>query len=99
MKITVNQLRKIIREEVEKNLSSASPHPDDVYEKFQDLKDIYDGRVPEETLAKELNVNPNQIDWSARESGGMGTGLGVLEIDGVRYVTELLGDTPYRSDL
>ena len=98
MKITVNQLRKIIREEVEKNLSSASPDPDDVYNEFIELRNKLEHKVPLDHLAKKLGVNPNQIDWSAREAGGMGTGLSVLEIDGVGYVTELIGDTPYRTN-
>ena len=46
------------------------------------------GEVPEYKLAKELGVEPEQIDWN-------GTGLRVL--NGV--VTELIGDTPYRSDM
>lgn len=99
MKITVNQLRKIIREEVEKNLSSASPDPDVVYNEFIELRDKLEHKVPLDHLAKNLGVNPDQIDWSAREAGGMGTGLSVLEIDGMKYVTELIGDTPYKTDL
>ena len=46
------------------------------------------GEVPEYKLAKEIGVEPEQIDWN-------GTGLRVLK--GV--VTELIGDTPYRFDM
>ena len=131
MKITVSQLRKIIREEVEKNLTESnamplkdggvvnsetgeildmdsvppqylndyirdvdrdmptswdSPDPQDVHDEFLLWRDRK-GEVPLEKLAKELGVDPKKIDWN-------GTGLRV--IDGI--VTELLGDTPYRTD-
>jgi hypothetical protein len=98
MKITVSQLRKIIREEVEKVSRPGSfahgdsPDPDDVYEKFIELRDK-NGEVPLKKLAAELGVEPSQIDWSKKTRGGMGTGLRV--INGV--VSELLGDTPYRT--
>jgi hypothetical protein len=94
MKITVSQLRRIIREEVEKNLteSNAMPLKDggvpdslDVHDEFMMWVDR-NGEVPIEKLAAELGVEPEQIDWN-------GTGLRV--IDGV--VTELLSDTPYRT--
>ena len=70
-----------------------SPDPDDVYEKFIELRDR-NGEVPLKKLAAELGVEPSQIDWSKKTRGGMGTGLRV--INGV--VTELLGDTPHRTD-
>lgn len=146
MKITVSQLRRIIREEVQKNLTESSSMPlkdggvvnsdsgeildmdsvppqyldhvevdemgyttlpNDKFDKLrgelkglsatQDPQDVHDefmmwrdknGEVPEYKLAKELGVEPGQIDWN-------GTGLRVL--NGV--VTELIGDTPYRSDM
>ena len=91
MKITVSQLRRIIREEVE-SLSRPgslgfgdSPDPQDVHDEFLMLRDK-NGEVPLEKLASELGVDPNRIDWN-------GTGLRV--IDGV--VSELLGDTPYKN--
>lgn len=89
MKITVSQLRKIIREEVQKNLTEAldSPDPQDVHDEFLMLRDEK-GEVPLKMLAAGLGVEPNQIDWN-------GTGLRV--INGV--VTELLGDTPYKTDM
>jgi hypothetical protein len=89
MKITVSQLRKIIREEVQKNLTEAldSPDPQDVHDAFLKLRDPYGQyRVLLSDLARELGVKENQIDWN-------GTGLRV--INGV--VTELLGDTPYKN--
>ena len=64
-----------------------SPDPQDVHDEFMMWKDK-NGEVPEYKLAKELGVKPEQIDWN-------GTGLRVL--NGV--VTELLSDTPYRSDM
>jgi len=143
MKITVSQLRKIIREEVE-NLSANNfevgdfveekgtdsgwwkilelipdnrtgktvatlkmfqpvggrtpttyvttdklikiPYDDVVHQIFMALRDEK-GEVPLEKLAKELGVDPKKIDWSK-------TSLRV--INGV--VTELLGDTPFRTD-
>ena len=145
MKITVNQLRKIIREEVEKNLTEANFKvgdkvtekgtdsgwweileliPDnrtgktaaklkmfspaggrttttyvntDQLSKVEDWEVIHqvfiqlrdeNGEVPLEKLASELGVDPKNIDWN-------GTGLRV--INGV--VTELIGDTPYRTDM
>jgi len=62
-----------------------SPDPQDVHDEFLLWRDRK-GEVPLEKLAKELGVEPEQIDWN-------GTGLRV--IDGV--VTELLSDTPYRT--
>ena len=63
-----------------------SPDPQDVHDEFLLWRDR-NGEVPLEKLAKELGVDPKNIDWN-------GTGLRVM--DGV--VTELLGDTPYRTD-
>lgn len=63
-----------------------SPDPQDVHDEFLLWRDRK-GEVPLEKLAKELGVDPKKIDWN-------GTGLRV--IDGI--VTELLGDTPYRTD-
>jgi len=95
MKITVTQLRRIIREEVERLTEAPfqsrpgsfafgdSPDPQDVHDEFLMWRDK-NGVVPLEKLAKELGVDPNRIDWN-------GTGLRV--VDGV--VTELLGDTPH----
>jgi hypothetical protein len=67
-------------------LNRESPDPQDVHDEFLKLRD-YDGEVPLKMLAAGLGVEPNQIDWN-------GTGLRV--INGV--VTELIGDTPYRTD-
>jgi hypothetical protein len=63
-----------------------SPDPQDVHNKFLNLRDRY-GEVPIQKLADKLGVHVNRIDFN-------GTGLRV--INGV--VTELLGDTPYRTD-
>ena len=82
MKITVSQLRKIIREEVE-NLS-AMPYWEVVLRTFEKLRDK-NGEVPLEDL--EARLGQPVKSWN-------GTGLRV--INGV--VTELLGDTPYRTD-
>jgi hypothetical protein len=94
MKITVSQLRKIIREEVEKVSRPGSfaygdsPDPQDVHDAFLKLRDPYGQyRVLETDIAKELGVKPEMIDYN-------GTGLRV--INGV--VDEILGDTPYRTD-
>jgi len=62
-----------------------SPDPQDVHDEFLLWRDR-NGEVPLQKLAKELGVKPEMIDWN-------GTGLRV--INGV--VTELLGDTPYRT--
>jgi hypothetical protein len=63
-----------------------SPDPQDVHDEFLLWRDRY-GEVPIQKLADELGVHVNRIDFN-------GTGLRV--INGV--VTELLGDTPYRTD-
>ena len=63
-----------------------SPDPQDVHDEFLMLRDEK-GEVPLKMLAAGLGVEPNQIDWN-------GTGLRV--INGV--VTELIGDTPYRTN-
>jgi hypothetical protein len=63
-----------------------SPDPQDVHDEFLNLRDR-NGEVPIQKLADELGVHVNRIDFN-------GTGLRV--INGV--VTELLGDTPYRTD-
>ena len=95
MKIKLSQLRKIIREEVEKVSRPGSfaygdsPDPQDVHDAFLKLRDPYGQyRVLETDIAKELGVKPEMIDYN-------GTGLRVM--DGV--VTELLGDTPYREKM
>jgi hypothetical protein len=65
-----------------------SPDPQDVHDEFLNLRDRYRyGEVPIQKLADELGIHVNRIDFN-------GTGLRVM--DGV--VTELLGDTPYRTD-
>lgn len=94
MKITVSQLRRIIREEVE-NLSrpgsfayGESPDPQDVHDAFLKLRDPYGQyRVLETDIAKMLGVKPEQIDY---------TGTGLM-VDDKGVVTEPIGDTPYRS--
>jgi len=63
-----------------------SPDPQDVHDEFLLWRDRK-GEVPLEKLAKELGVDPKKIDWN---------GTGLRAINGV--VTELLGDTPYRTD-
>lgn len=85
MKITVSQLRKIIKEEVENILSRPgsfgfgnSPNPQDVHDAFLKLRDQY-GEVPIQKLANELGVHVNRIDFN-------GTGLRVLNT----IVSELL---------
>jgi len=84
MKITVSQLRRIIREEVETLTRPGSfaygdsPDWETVLRTFESLRDE-DGEVLEEILADELGVEPQQIDYN-------GTGLRV--IDGV--VTEMI---------
>jgi hypothetical protein len=74
--------------EVDRDMPTSwdSPDPQDVHDEFLKLRD-YDGEVPLKMLAAGLGVEPNQIDWN-------GTGLRV--INGV--VTELIGDTPYRTN-
>lgn len=93
MKITVSQLRKIIREEVE-TLSRPgsfafgdSPDPQDVHDAFLKLRDFH-GEVPIQKLADELGVHVNRIDFN-------GTGLRVMNA----MVSELLGDTPYSEKM
>jgi len=85
MKITLSQLRKIIKEEVENTLSrpaslgfGESPDPQDVHDAFLKLRNQY-GEVPIQKLANELDVHVNRIDFN-------GTGLRVLNT----IVTELL---------
>jgi hypothetical protein len=68
-------------------LNRESPDPQDVHDEFLMLRDEK-GEVPLKMLAAGLGVEPNKIDWN-------GTGLRV--INGV--VTELLGDTPYRTNM
>jgi hypothetical protein len=63
-----------------------SPDPQDVHDEFLLWRDR-NGEVPIQKLADELGVHVNRIDFN-------GTGLRVM--NGV--VTELLGDTPYRTD-
>jgi len=89
MKITVSQLRRIIREEVE-NLS-AMPYWEVVLRTFEKLRDekISKGENGEVPLAElESRLGQPVKSWN-------GTGLRV--INGV--VTELLGDTPFRTDM
>lgn len=94
MKITVSQLRKIIREEVEALTRPGSfahgdsPDPQDVHDAFLKLRDPYGQyRVLETDIAKELGVEPEMIDYN---------GTGLMVINGV--VTEPIGDTPFRTD-
>jgi len=63
-----------------------SPDPQDVHDEFLMLRDEK-GEVPLKMLAAGLGVEPNQIDWN---------GTGLRMINGV--VTELIGDTPYRTN-
>jgi hypothetical protein len=91
MRITKSQLRKIIREEVEKVSRPGSfafgesPDPQTIHDAFLRLRD-FRGEVPIQKLANELGVHVNRIDFN-------GTGLRVENT----IVTELLGDTPYRT--
>ena len=73
-------------EELRGELKGLSPDPQDVHDEFLKLRD-YDGKVPLKMLAAGLGVEPNQIDWN---------GTGLRNINGV--VTELIGDTPYRTN-
>ena len=76
MKITVSQLRRIIREEVEKVSRpgsfayGGSPDWETVLRTFESLRDE-NGEVPEEVLASELGVEPEMIDYN-------GTGLRMM---------------------
>ena len=63
-----------------------SPDPQDVHDAFLKLRD-FRGQVPIQKLSDELGVHVNRIDFN-------GTGLRVENT----IVTELLGDTPYRTD-
>jgi len=63
-----------------------SPDPQDVHDAFLKLRDFH-GEVPIQKLADELGVHVNRIDFN-------GTGLRVMN----GMVSELLGDTPYRTD-
>ena len=75
--------------DVDKDMPTSfdSPDPQDVHDEFLMWRDK-NGEVPLEKLASELGVDPKNIDWN-------GTGLRV--INGV--VTELIGDTPYKTDM
>jgi hypothetical protein len=90
MKITIGQLRSIIRETLEDLQRPASlghgrsPDWETILRKFEELRDE-NGEVPEDTLAREIGVSPSDLDYN-------GTGLRV--VDGV--VSEMLYDTPYR---
>ena len=87
--VTTDKLRKVEMKNESRPGSFAhgdSPDPQDVHDEFLLWRDR-NGEVPLQKLAKELGVKPEMIDWN-------GTGLRV--IDGV--VTELLGDTPFRTD-
>jgi hypothetical protein len=63
-----------------------SPDPQDVHDAFLKLRDR-NGEVPIQKLADELGVHVNRIDFN-------GTGLRVENT----VVTELISDTPYRTD-
>ena len=90
MKITIGQLRSIIRETLEDLQRPASlghgrsPGWETILRKFEELRDE-NGEVSVEVLAHELGVLPSDLDYN-------GTGLRV--VDGV--VSEMLYDTPYR---
>ena len=83
MKITVSQLRKIIREEVENLSEPKVPYWEVVHQTFISLRGP-DGKVPLEKL--EAKLGGPVKSWN-------GTGLRV--INGV--VDELLGPTPLRN--
>ena len=73
MKITVNQLRKIIREEVEKNISSEQQDPtlNPIHQAFIELKDEND-EVNLEVLQKKIGYRI--ISWNGiqlRNIGGV----------------------------
>ena len=88
MKITIGQLRSIIRETIEDTQRPTSrrqwesPPWETILGKFEELSRK---TVPEDELADALGVAPESIDYN-------GTGLRV--VDGV--VSEMLYDTPYR---
>ena len=90
MKITIGQLRSIIRETLEDLQRPASlghgrsPDWETILRKFEELRDK-NGKVSVEVLAHKLGVLPRDLDYN-------GTGLHV--VDGV--VSEMLYDTPYR---
>ena len=90
MKITIGQLRSIIRETLEDLQRPASlghgrsPDWETILRKFEELRDE-NGEESVEVLAHELGVLPSDLDYN-------GTGLHV--VDGV--VSEMLYDTPYR---
>jgi len=89
--VTTDKLRKVEMKNESRPGSFAygdSPDPQAVHDAFLKLRDPYGQyRVLETDIAKELGVKPEMINYN-------GTGLRVM--DGV--VTELLGDTPYRTD-
>ena len=64
-----------------------SPDPQDVHDAFLKLRD-FRGEVPIQKLADELGVHVNRIDFN---------GTCLRAINGV--VTELLGDTPLRTNM
>ena len=90
MKITIGQLRSIIRETIEDAQRPTtrrqweSPPWETILRKFEELS-RETGEAPEDELADALGVAPESIDYN-------GTGLRV--VDGV--VSEMLYDTPYR---
>jgi hypothetical protein len=96
MKITIGQLRSIIRETLEglqeigdlqrpASLGHGrSPDWGKILRKFEELRNE-NGEVLENVLASALGKSPRDLDYN-------GTGLRV--VDGV--VSEMLYDTPYR---
>ena len=100
MKITIGQLRSIIRETLAATSPTAStpadlqrpaslghgrsPGWETILRKFEELRDK-NGKLSVKVLAHELGVLPSDLDYN-------GTGLRV--VNGV--VSELLSDTPYR---
>lgn len=62
MKISESQLRKIVREAVERIMIQKTD-PQDVWDAFYKLNGTHRGEIPVQELADELGVHPEEIDW------------------------------------
>jgi hypothetical protein len=103
MKITVSQLRSIIREEVEKNLTESKGFDDYIRDVDRDMPTSQDSPDPQDVHDEflmwrdkngevPLEKLASELGVKPQQINWNGTGLRVL--NGV--VSELLGDTPYR---